>query len=78
MVTLDDARRITRIGRLFFGIGGGIGLVLWVVAFSRQVSSGYLFVFVVPMALGLLTSFAGAILERFAKQSDVGRQTRQP
>ena len=77
MATVEGARRIRRIGGLVATFGGGIGLAVWLFAFSGDLSRPSIF-FLWPIGLGSVIALVGVVLERFAKQSDVGRQLRQP
>lgn len=73
MTPLERAQRIKRIGQVFGAIGGGIGLAVWLFVFSGDVSRPSI-LFLWPMYVGVVILLVGLILERFAKQSDVGRQ----
>jgi hypothetical protein len=77
MVTHEGARRVTRAGGLFAVIGGGIALAIWLFAYSGDPFRPSI-LFVWPFGAGGVISLVGLILEKYAKQSDVGRQTRQP
>jgi hypothetical protein len=73
MATVAVARRIQRVGQLVSVIGGALGLALWLFVFKGDLSRpGILFFW--PMVLGSVIALVGWILERFAKQPDVGRQ----
>jgi hypothetical protein len=73
MTPFETAQRIKRIGQLFVVIGGGIGLAVWLFAFSGDVSRPSIW-FIWPIGLGSIIGLIGLFLERQAKQSDVGRQ----
>ncbi len=77
MATVEGARRIKRIGGLFATFGGAVGLGVWLFAFSGDLSRPSI-LFLWPMGVGSVIALVGVILERSAKQSDVGRQMRQP
>jgi hypothetical protein len=74
MVTIEGARRIQRVGRIIALIGGAFGLALWLFVFKGDLSRPAI-LFLWPMSLGGAIALVGWILERSAKQPDVGRQT---
>jgi hypothetical protein len=76
MATVGIARRIQRVGQLIAVIGGALGLASWLFVFKGDLSRPILFLW--PMGLGSVIALVGLILERYAKQPDVGRQMRQP
>ncbi len=76
MATLEGARRTKRAGQLIAVFGGFVGLAVWLIAFTGELSHGG--IFVLPIGVGGFVSGVGMILERSAKQPDVGRQMRQP
>ena len=78
MAIHDGARGITWAGALITKTGGFVGIVLCLVAFTGKVSYFWPKLFLVPVVVGSVVSLVGVAMERFAKQSDVGRQTRQP
>jgi xanthine/uracil permease len=78
MGTHDDARRVTLAGSLITRAGGFVGIVLCLVAFTGKLSYLWPKLFLVPVVVGSVISLVGVAMERFAKQSDAGRQTRQP
>ncbi len=78
MATHEGARRITQTGGLIARGGGFVGIVLCLVAFTGKLSYLWPKLFLVPVVVGSVISLVGVAMERFAKQSDVGRQTRLP
>jgi hypothetical protein len=83
MAVFEGARRIKLIGKIFIVFGGFVALVLWLVALSSgtmkvgpfEQLAAFMFL---PLLVGGTMWIGGWILEGFAKQSDVGRQMRQP
>jgi hypothetical protein len=73
MATVAVARRIQRVGQLIAVIGGALGLASWLFVFKGDLSRPSI-LFLWPMGLGSVIALVGLILERSAKQSDVGRQ----
>jgi len=78
MAIQDGARRITQGGSLITTIGGFVGIVLCLIAFTGKLSYLWPKLFLVPVVVGSVISLVGVAMEKFAKQPDVGRQTRQP
>jgi uncharacterized membrane protein len=75
-MTYERAKRVQRVGWLVSTVGGSVGLAVWFFAFSGDLNRmGAVMLIVFG---GSVVSVIGYILERFAKQLDVGRQTRQP
>ncbi len=72
MIAAESARLIKRIGQ-FLAL---FGLVMGVVVFVgwQLPRSGRLMLWILPLLVGSLMSLLGMILERSARQSDVGRQ----
>ena len=72
MITVGSARLVKRIGQ-FLAL---FGLVMGVAVFVgwQLPRSGRLILWILPVLVGSLLSLLGMILERSAKQSDVGRQ----
>jgi len=77
MATIEGARRIQRVGRIIYLIGGALGLGVWLFVFKGDLSRPSI-LFLWPIGLGSVIALVGVILERSAKQPDVGRQMRQP
>ena len=71
------ARLIKRTGQWIAWLGSLIAIV-WIVAFSSHSAVGVRKFFFLALFVGSVMAIVGMILERFAKQPDVGRQMRQP
>mgnify|MGYP001359810816 CR=1 FL=1 len=68
MVTVESAKRITRVGYLIMVVGGLVGLVAWLVAFSGDLSRPSIF-FIWPIGAGGAIGCVGLILERFYRSA---------
>jgi cytochrome bd-type quinol oxidase subunit 1 len=73
MVTIKVAKLIQRVGFSIALVGSAFGLAVWLLVFKGDLSRPSI-QFLWPMDLGWAIALIGWILERFAKQPDVGRQ----